>query len=400
LINAGELSSLMNIGQAIARSQKIIQESVELSKKNQDRKTRLSERVKASMPSAEKLNKPDIIPRATAYQDLPVASLRTDFQAHIGETRTKLFERTPVKEAHMSGLDDSMMSEPSFPKESSSQEEEVRLLRSQVADLQMKLIRQEDSNRNLKRENSGLLQPDRQVAGLKELMESRHNEVARVREELTCTKAELSKVMQKTHDQKHYIQSIEEERDCLKTEHSSSQTSLAYKDLYDRYIEVLNEKRLDDRRCQMLQQEVEALKQANLTLIKKVSEGRGHSYGEKIEDLEGKISQLEAKYASQNFENEELKMRLLKLLEKTGHSEQNYSKGSLPQLYDTDSSEERLVPRPFYKKPTTGVSKTPRTKSKKTLKKVKKQRDVSADRRRATVQVCCGRRQCGTCFSK
>jgi hypothetical protein len=386
----------MNIGQTIARSQKIIQESVELSRKNQDRKNRLSERVKASMPSAEKLNKPDIIPRATTYQDLPVASLRTDFPAQIRAARTELFERTPVKEAHMSRLDDSMMSESSFPKESSIQEEELRLLRAQVADLQMKLIRQEDSNRNLKKENSGLLQPDRQVAGLKELMESQHAEVARVREELAYSKAELSKAVQKMYDQKHYIQSIEDQLDCLKTEHSSSQTSLAYKDLYDRYIEVLDEKRLDDRRSQRLQEEVEALKQANLALIQRINGGRGHSFGEKIEDLEGKISQLEGKYASQSFENEELKMRLLKLPEKTGQGYSEHFKE--PQLFDSDSSQERLAPRPFYK-PSVGVSKTPRTKPKKTLKRVRKRRDVSADRRRATAHVCCGRRQCGTCFN-
>mmetsp|Transcript_7991 Transcript_7991/g.15697 ORF Transcript_7991/g.15697 Transcript_7991/m.15697 type:complete len:437 (+) Transcript_7991:6850-8160(+) len=410
IISVGELSSLMNIDQTIARSQKIIQESIELSKKNQERKNKLSERVKACMPSTEKLNKPDIIPRAS-YEDMPTATRRTDFTGRSPSRRTESLERSPIKENLMSRLDDSLISESYLPK-GFAHHEELRLQRSQLSDMQLKLVRLEEANRLLKQENMVLSQQERSSSNYKDVVETQQREIERLRDELTSTHSELNRVLQKLHDQKYYIQSVEEELDKYKTDLDSSyvKSTKEYKELYDRYVDLLNQGRSEDRRVHHLEHEVESMKEANENLRHRIGDGKGHKSSHligKVDDLEEKLSSLEAKYNSQTFENGELKRRLMRLLDQTGArsedvqtiSSKTETRGSLPPaLYDSDSSEERLPPRPMYR--VNEASKTPKTRSKKLLKKGKRKRELSADRRRSCKFHCCGRRQCGTCLKK
>lgn len=396
----GELSSFINIEETIARSQQIIQESIELSQKNQQRKDKLNHQVRASLPSAEKASRSSILVRAS---EQTTTTSQKDLLARNGTKNSGSRERSPIKEHSMRKFDESLASEANLSK-SFTHNEEIRLLKVQVAEMKAKLVNIENANHSLKYENTVLSQSNRQASNYKNTIQSQQNEIERLRDELSSTHSELNRVLQRLNDQQTYAQSIEEELGRYKEDLDGSygKGTQVYKDLYERYVELLERARTGQRQHHLPLKEGDSKKHTSQSFgLQSVGLTSHNStkFANKISSLEQKLENLEGKYASQAFENTELKVRLMNLLEQTGanseseHANSPSARALGSTLYDSDSSEERLPQRPMYTH--TETMRTPKAQPRKSLKKIKKPHEVSADKRRSSKVSRHGRRQRG-----
>jgi archaellum component FlaC len=393
-----DASSVMNIEQTIAKSQRIIQESIELSKKNQERKTHISDRVKACLPSAERLHKTDIVPRSPSVQaqavELPTR--RTDFTARSASRRTSV-ERSPLLE-NSPNVEELTFDDNFFAKGGdSSQQLEVNGLRSQVSELKLKLMRQEQTALSLQAEHH---EQTGHRGSFNDVIETQQREIERLRDEVTRSQLELSRAQQKLQDQKHYVQSLEEEiENSREPDTHAIKNSREYRALYEQYVQALQQGRSRDSRVHFVAQDFRGqddLGSCSDPLVGK-KPGEKRLVG-KIDDIEAKLSMLEDRYTHQTHENAELKKRLISLLEQTDQGRtadyKNYSvkldsQSTFPHLSEFESIDE-LPPRPHHK--ADDSSKTHKVKVKKNPKKVKGRREVSADRSRHSKLQCCGKK--------